>query len=189
MKNIAIFASGSGTNAENIISYFKDSKTVAIKLILCNKADAFVVQRAKNHNINCLVFNRNELNNTTKVIDALQENQIDFVVLSGFLLLMPQNIIQKYEGKIVNIHPALLPNYGGKGMYGDNVHKAVIEAGEKESGITIHYVNQFFDKGDNIFQAKVSVEPNDTPDTLAQKIHTLEYAHFPRIIEQTINTL
>ncbi len=187
MNNIAIFASGGGTNAENIISHFSGSKENNIELILCNKSDAFVIQRAKNHNIKSIVFNKEEFTNPSKVLDTLKKNNINFIVLAGFLWLMPKHIVEHYKGRIINIHPALLPAYGGKGMYGDNVHKAIIEAGEKKSGITIHQVNELFDDGDIIFQAEVEINNEDTPDTLAQKIHTLEYRHFPTIIEQTIN--
>ncbi len=189
MSNIAIFASGSGTNAENIISHFSESLEHSISLILCNNPDAYVIQRAANHNIKSVVFNRNEFFNSTEILDVLVENEIDFVVLAGFMWLMPKTIVEYYEGRIINIHPALLPAYGGKGMYGDNVHNAVIEAKEQKSGITIHQVNELFDDGDILFQADVNITTEDTPESLAQKIHELEYLHFPKIIEQTINKL
>ncbi len=189
MNNIAIFASGSGSNAEQIIKHFKDSKTTKVELILCNKPDAFVLQRAENHNIKSITFTKNELCQSSKVIDALTEHKIDYIVLAGFLLLMPANIVEKYNTKIINIHPALLPKFGGKGMYGENVHRAVIEAKESTSGITIHHVNQHFDEGDTIFQAEVAVCKEDTAETLAQKIHQLEHKYFPSIIEQQLEKL
>ena len=188
MKNrIAIFASGGGTNAEEIIRYFEKSKDAEVSLILSNKPDAFVLERAKNHNIPAYTFDREEFRREGSVIPVLEEHGITHVVLAGFLWLVPEDLVNRYEGKIVNIHPALLPKYGGKGMYGMNVHKAVIEAGEEESGISIHFVNPVYDEGNIIFQARCKVEPNDTPESLAQKIHALEYAHYPRVIEEVIN--
>lgn len=189
MSNIAIFASGSGTNAENIISYFQQHDDINVISILCNKPNAYVIERAINHDIEYLTFDKNDLYNSSKILDYLEKNKIDFIVLAGFLLLMPEDIVNVYSGRIINIHPALLPAYGGKGMYGDNVHKAVIEAKEKFSGITIHYVNPNFDEGDVIFQAQVEINQNDTPDSLSKKIHILEQAHFPNIIKQVIKSL
>lgn len=187
MTNIAIFASGSGTNAENIISHFKASKKVKIKILLSNKSTAFALERAKRNNIPTLVFSAEELRNTTIIDDVLESLDIDLIILAGFLALVPKRIVDKYQGAILNIHPALLPAYGGKGMYGDNVHKAVVAAGEKESGITIHQVNENFDDGDIIFQAKCSLSPQDSAESLAAKIHELEQEHFPSVIEQFID--
>lgn len=186
MKNIAIFASGSGSNAENIIRYFAQKPEICVKSVYCNVPDAYVLERAKKYHIPATVFTRQELKDPTHVLKQLQEEDTDFIVLAGFLWLMPACITEAYPNRIVNIHPALLPAYGGKGMYGHHVHEAVIAAGEKESGITIHYVNNHYDEGTTIFQAKCPVYPDDTPETLAARVHELEYAHFPRVIEETI---
>lgn len=186
MKKIAIFASGSGSNAENIIRYFAQKPEICIKKIYCNVPDAYVLERAKKYNIPTVVFNREEFRNPEKILRQLQQEEIDFIVLAGFLWLIPACFTTAYPNRIVNIHPALLPAYGGKGMYGHHVHEAVIAAGEKESGITIHYVNEHYDSGAIIFQAKCPVLPTDTPDTLAARVHELEYDHFPRVIEETI---
>ena len=186
MKKIAIFASGSGSNAENIIQYFAQKPQFCVKSVFCNVPDAYVLERAKKYRIPTFVFNREEFRNPDKVFRQLQEQEIDFIVLAGFLWLMPSFITAAWPNKIVNIHPALLPAYGGKGMYGHYVHEAVIAAGEKESGITIHYVNDHYDQGAIIFQAKCPVLPTDTPDDLAARIHELEYRYFPEIIEKTI---
>ena len=186
MKKIAIFASGSGSNAENIIQYFAQEPQFCVKSVFCNVPDAYVLERAKKYRIPTFVFNREEFRNPDKVFRQLQEQEIDFIVLAGFLWLMPSFITAAWPNKIVNIHPALLPAYGGKGMYGHYVHEAVIAAGEKESGITIHYVNDHYDQGAIIFQAKCPVLPTDTPDDLAARIHELEYRYFPEIIEKTI---
>ena len=183
MKKIAIFASGSGTNAENISNYFSTNQNIEIQLILTNKKSAYVVERAKKLNIKTVVFNRDDLYKNNFVINILQKNNIDLIVLAGFLWLIPNNLINAYSNKIINIHPALLPKYGGKGMYGDKVHKAVIENNEQESGITIHLVNEKYDEGKIIEQVKCKVEIIDTADTLAQKIHKLEYKYFPKVIE------
>ncbi len=186
MKKIAIFASGSGSNAENIVEYFNQNPEICVKMILCNVPDAYVLERAQKHNLPAIIFNREELRNPEKILRRLQQEEIDFIVLAGFLWLMPNCIVAAFPNRIVNIHPALLPAYGGKGMYGHHVHEAVIAAGEKESGITIHYVNNHYDEGSPIFQAKCPVLPDDTPDDLAARVHELEYAHFPRVIEETI---
>lgn len=184
--NVAIFASGSGTNAENIIKYFNANNQVKINLVLCNKENAGVFDRAKNLNIETYYFNREMLKNGS-VLEKLQSTQTDFIVLAGFLWLMPKDIIAAFPQKIVNIHPALLPKYGGKGMYGDNVHKAVVENKEKESGITIHYVNEEYDKGDVIFQAKCKVLTHDAYEDVANKVHALEYEHFPKVIASLLS--
>ncbi len=186
MKKIAIFASGSGSNAENIIQYFAQKPQFCVKSVFCNVPDAYVLERAKKYRIPSFVFNREEFRNPDKEFRQLQEQEIDFIVLAGFLWLMPSFITAAWPNKIVNIHPALLPAYGGKGMYGHHVHEAVIAAGEKESGITIHYVNDHYDQGAIIFQAKCPVLPTDTPDDLAARVHELEYRYFPQIIEETI---
>ena len=186
MKKIAIFASGSGSNAENIIQYFAQKPQFCVKSVFCNVPDAYVLERAKKYRIPSFVFNREEFRNPDKVFRQLQEQEIDFIVLAGFLWLMPSFITAAWPNKIVNIHPALLPAYGGKGMYGHHVHEAVIAAGEKESGITIHYVNDHYDQGAIIFQAKCPVLPTDTPDDLAARVHALEYRYFPQIIAETI---
>ncbi len=188
MTNIAIFASGSGTNAENIINYFKNDNNINVSLILSNNKDAFVIERAKKFNIPFYIFSKNNLK-SNNVLDKLSEYNINFIVLAGFLLLIPENIVSKFNNRIVNIHPALLPNYGGKGMFGMNVHNAVIKNGEKESGITIHFVNNNYDDGDIIFQKKCKISIDDTPDDLAQKIHQLEYKYFPVVIKETIKKI
>lgn len=184
MKNLAIFASGSGSNAENIIRYFAEKPGFRVKKVYCNVPDAYVLERAKKYNVPTQVFNRAEFRNPDIILRQLQEEGTDFIILAGFLWLVPACITSAYPNRIVNIHPALLPAYGGKGMYGHHVHEAVLAAGEKESGITIHYVNEHYDSGDIIFQATCPVLPDDTPDTLAARVHELEYAHFPRVIEE-----
>lgn len=186
MKNIAIFASGSGTNAENIITYFSTKNSAKVVLVLSNKRDAFVLERATRLNVPSYFFDRDEFYKTGSVLQKLISNKIDFIVLAGFLWLVPENILKQYNRRIVNIHPALLPRYGGMGMYGNNVHNTVISNGEKETGITIHFVNESYDEGDIIFQARCKVDPSDTADTLARKVHLLEYQHYPRIIEELI---
>jgi phosphoribosylglycinamide formyltransferase-1 len=189
MKRIAIFASGSGTNAENIIEYFSKIPDITVEIVLSNKKDAFVLQRAARFGVDTYVFTKKDLNETTKVENELQRRQIDLIVLAGFLLLIPKKIINLYPKRIINIHPALLPKYGGKGMYGENVHKAVLKNQEKFSGITIHYVNEKYDDGDIIFQAKCSVNQGDTADLLAEKIHKLEYENYPEIIHKILKKL
>lgn len=186
MKRIAIFASGSGTNAEKIMQFFKDHPEAMVGLVLSNKKDARVLERAARFNVPTRVFNRQELYETNNILDLLKEKNIDLIVLAGFLWLVPDNLIEFFPDRIINIHPALLPKYGGKGMYGARVHEAVIAAGDKESGITIHYVNPRYDEGKIIFQAKCKVEPGDNPDSLASKIHQLEYEYFPKVIENLI---
>ncbi len=187
MKNIAIFASGSGTNAENIIQFFKNKENIEVKLILSNKKDAYVIKRAENHNIPVILFNKDTLYNSNDLLIILNEFNIDLIVLAGFLWLMPQNLIKAYPDKIINIHPALLPKYGGKGMYGRYVHEAVLKNKDIESGITIHYVNEIYDEGIIIFQAKCPVYNTDTPEILAKRIHKLEYEYFPKVIEELLS--
>lgn len=184
--HIAIFASGSGTNAENIVKYFRSNKNIIVKLILCNNPDAFVITRAKNLSVESIVFNKKDFTESEKVINILKENNISWIILAGFLWLLPKNIVEVFSGRIINIHPALLPKYGGKGMYGMHVHNAVLNNKEKESGITIHYVNNEYDRGEIIFQAKCPVDQCDTPETLAKKVHQLEYSFFPRVVEEEI---
>ncbi|MEI6047564.1 MAG: phosphoribosylglycinamide formyltransferase [Bacteroidota bacterium] len=186
MRNIAIFASGSGTNAENIIQYFSNRNTAKVSLVLSNKRQALVLKRAEALKIRTVFFEYKEFYVTGKVLRYLALYKIDFIVLAGFLWLVPESIIEQYPERIINIHPALLPRYGGKGMYGDVVHKAVIENHDAESGITIHRVNKLYDKGDIIFQERCKVDPSDTADSLAAKVHALEYAHYPKIIEDLV---
>ena len=186
MKNLAIFASGSGSNAENIIRYFAEKPGFRVKKVYCNVPDAYVLERAKKYNVPTQVFNRAEFRNPDIILRQLQEEGTDFIILAGFLWLVPPCITAAYPNRIVNIHPALLPAYGGKGMYGHHVHEAVLAAGEQQSGITIHYVNDRYDSGDIIFQATCPVLPDDTPDTLAARVHELEYRHFPRVIEEVL---
>ena len=181
---IALFASGSGSNAENIVHYFSNNPYFVFPLIISNKADAFVHTRAKNLNIPSFTFSRDDFSNGEKIVSLLKEYNIDCIVLAGFLLKIPQTLTLAYPQKIINIHPALLPKHGGKGMYGMRVHEAVAEAGDSESGITIHYVNSNYDEGSIIFQSTCPVSPTDTPDTIAEKVHKLEYEYFPKVIEQ-----
>lgn len=187
-KRIAIFASGSGSNAENIYDYFKDNDAVEISLILTNNATAKVIERASRLKIDCEIFDREAFYQTSKIVDLLKNKQIDLIVLAGFLWLIPEQMVKAFPDKIINIHPALLPKYGGKGMFGDKVHESVIANNEKESGITIHFVNEKYDEGNVIFQAKCEVLPTDKASDLAQKIHALEYQHFPCVIEKLLFT-
>ena len=181
-SKIAILASGSGSNAENIIQYFAKSPNFEFPLIISNKSDAFVHQRAKNLAIPSFTFSRDEFILGDNILSVLKDNMIDYIVLAGFLLKVPEVLIDAFPNKIINIHPALLPKFGGKGMYGSRVHDAVAQAKETESGITIHYVNAHYDEGNIIFQAKCTVLPTDTADDIANKVHALEYEHFPKVI-------
>ena len=187
MKKIAIFASGSGSNAENIINYFKNDTENVVKIVFCNKPDAYVLERAKRLSVPTFVFGREEFSRSDLVLNELKRLDIDLIVLAGFLWKVPDAIIDAYPDRVINIHPALLPSYGGKGMYGMKVHEAVIAAGEKESGITIHYIDEHYDKGTVIFQARCDISQADDAESLAQKIHALEYEYFPKVIEETIN--
>jgi len=189
MKKVAIFASGNGTNAERIMEYFSANKNVEISLVLTNNPKAGVLKRAKKFDVACLVFSREDLYKSDKVLEVLSNNQIHFVVLAGFLWLIPASVLKAYPNKIINIHPALLPKYGGKGMFGHRVHESVIANNESLSGITIHYVNEQYDEGDIIFQATCEIIDKDTPDSLASKIHELEYAHFPVVIEKLLEAV
>ncbi len=189
MTKIGILASGSGTNAEKIINYFSETSVARVVLLISDNPDAYALVRARDRGVPTAVFTRPEFAEGGKPLAALRSAGVDYIVLAGFLRLIPENIIEAYPDRIVNIHPALLPKYGGKGMYGDRVHKAVIEAGEKESGITIHKVNAHYDEGAVIAQYRVGVAPDDTPETLAQKIHALEHRYFPAVIEKDIKNL
>lgn len=182
-KQIVIFASGNGTNAENIIKHFQLSKLAEVVLVLSNKENAFVLERAKNLNIKSMFFTKAELSSEKGVLKVLKNINPDLIVLAGFLLKFPEIIIKEFSNKIINIHPALLPKYGGKGMFGDAVHQAVIKNKDQESGISIHYVNENYDEGAIISQKKVRLVNSDTPETVAEKIHKLEYEWFPKIIE------
>lgn len=186
-KKIAILASGSGTNAENIIRYFSEKGSDCVSLVLTNRQNAFVLERAKGLNVPCAYFGKSDWENGEAIISMLQEYHIDFVVLAGFLARVPDNILHAYPNKMINIHPSLLPKFGGKGMYGDRVHEAVIAAGEKESGITIHYTNEHYDEGGIICQQKCPVMSDDTPDSLAHRIHALEYEFYPKVIDELLN--
>ncbi|MCR5696190.1 MAG: phosphoribosylglycinamide formyltransferase [Marinilabiliaceae bacterium] len=186
MKYIAIFASGNGSNAENIANYFGSSNSIRVGAILCNNSNAYVVERAKNMGIPYFVFSKEQLNETGEVSAYLHSNNISFIVLAGFLWLLPQDITAKYDHRILNIHPSLLPKYGGKGMYGNKVHQAVIDAGDVVSGITIHRVNEYYDDGDIVCQKMCTVEPTDTAESLALKVHALEYEWYPKVIENEV---
>ncbi len=189
MKNIAIFASGTGTNAENIIKYFSTKNSARVILVLSNKSHAPVLERAAKFNIETGFFDRHQFYDTEEVVNLLLKKKTDLIVLAGFLWLVPDNILTLFRGRILNIHPALLPSYGGKGMYGDRVHKAVIAAGEEESGITVHYVNEVYDSGDIIFQARCKVYPDDDIHSLAERVHSLEYEHYPAVIERFVGEM
>jgi phosphoribosylglycinamide formyltransferase-1 len=185
MIKIVIFASGSGTNAENIIRYFQATKSASVEAVFTNKADAQVIQRAEKYQVPSQVFTKNDLE-TGKVLQEINAIQPDLIVLAGFLLKFPESIVAEYPDKIINIHPALLPKYGGKGMYGMHVHRAVVENKESKTGITIHYVNENYDEGNIIFQKEVTVLISDTPEVVAAKIHELEQDHFPVVIEKLL---
>jgi phosphoribosylglycinamide formyltransferase-1 len=185
MKKIVIFASGSGTNAENIIKHYKNSSIGTIVSVFTNNPSAYVIERAKNFLVPTEIFTKEELIES-KVLQKLNAIQPDLIVLAGFLLKLPESIVKTYTNKIINIHPALLPKYGGKGMYGMNVHKAVVENKEKETGITIHFVNENYDEGNIIFQKKVTVLITDTPEVVAEKIHELEQCYFPGVIDKLL---
>lgn len=186
---IAIFASGGGSNALQIIEHFKDHPFITVALIVCNKPGAGVLQHAAAYNIPTLLIEKEQFFRGNGYIDELKATGIDFIVLAGFLWKVPDNLVEAYSGRIINIHPALLPKYGGKGMYGTKVHEAVIDAGDKESGITIHYVDPLYDHGEVIFQTTCPVSSSDTADSLALKIHELEHRHFAPVIEDCINKL
>lgn len=186
MKRIAIFASGAGSNAEKILEYFSHSEKIKVALIVCNKPEAGVLTIAKQHGVEALLIDKELFFRGDNYIPQLQAYKIDWIILAGFLWKIPLPLIASWRGHILNIHPALLPAYGGKGMYGSRVHQAVIEAGEKQSGITIHQVDEQYDHGDTVFQATCQVLPNDTAATLSNRIHALEHEHYPRVIEEQI---
>ena len=185
-KKLAIFASGSGSNAENICNYFANHSDVKVVLICTNNLDAFIVKRAKKLNIPVTFITKTELDNFDALHKTLQNTKVDFIILAGFLLKLPSIMVKKYPNRILNIHPSLLPKYGGKGMYGNNVHKAVLANKETESGISIHFVNQNYDEGKLILQVKCSVSSNETLETLAAKIHQLEREYFPFAVEKVL---
>jgi phosphoribosylglycinamide formyltransferase-1 len=187
MKKIAIFASGAGSNAAKIIEHFRYNPEIKVSLIVCNKPGAGVLDIAGRAGIPTLLIEKENFFRGSAYLDELGEYGIDFIVLAGFLWKIPVALVKAYRGRIINIHPALLPKYGGKGMYGRFVHEAVVEAKETHTGITIHYVDEFYDHGQTIFQEKVEVSPDDTPEMVAQKVHRLEHEHFPRIIEAVVN--
>lgn len=186
MKQIVILASGSGSNAENIITYFNNNPNINVAAVLTNKKEAKVLERCDRLEVPAFYFNKAAFSKTGAVVDLLKGLNTDLVVLAGFLWKVPENMVDAFPKKIINIHPALLPKYGGKGMYGEKVHQAVKDNKETETGITIHYVNKNYDEGAIIFQAKTEVEPSDSPDQIAEKVHRLEYEHFPKIIEKLL---
>ena len=187
-KKIAVLASGSGTNAENIIRYFREKSSACVALVLTNRQNAFVLERSRGLEVPCFYFPKSDWENGEAILSVLREHDIDFVVLAGFLARVPDLILHAYPNKMINIHPSLLPKFGGKGMYGDRVHEAVIAAGEEESGITIHYTNEHYDEGAIICQVKCPVLPEDTPDDLAHRIHALEYDTYPKVIEKLLES-
>jgi phosphoribosylglycinamide formyltransferase 1 len=187
MTRIAIFASGAGSNAARIIEYFRNHEKTGVTLVVCNNPAAGVLSIAAKENIPSLLIEKEQFFHGDGYVPFLRSKNIDFIVLAGFLWKIPAAILAAYPASIINIHPALLPKYGGKGMFGLNVHAAVLQSGDKESGITIHYVDEHYDNGDIIFQEKCNVLPTDTPATLAEKVHTLEHQHFPRVIDQVVS--
>lgn len=188
-KRIAIFASGSGSNAQKIMEHFKKHNDAEVSIVLTNNPDAYVLQRADNFEIPSHIFDRNEFYKTNHVVNLLKSLEIDIIVLAGFLWLVPENLLKAFPNKIINIHPALLPKYGGKGMYGDNVHKAVLANGEDESGITIHFVNEHFDEGEIIQQARFKIEKGDDLEMIKFKGQQLEHAHFPKVVENLLKKM
>lgn len=188
-KRIAIFASGSGSNAQKIMEHFKRSDEAEIVLILVNNPEAYVLQRADNFEIPTHIFDRHEFYDTDNIVKMLKNLQVDLIVLAGFLWLVPKNLLLAFQNKIINIHPALLPKFGGKGMYGDNVHRAVLAAGEEESGITIHFVNENFDEGEIIHQSRFKIEPEDDLEMLKFKIQQLEHLHYPKVVENILKKI
>lgn len=189
MKRIAIFASGSGSNAENIAHFFKDDPEVEISLLLTNNPEAGVIKRARRLHIPVVVFDRKTFYESDRIEKLLVNQKIDLVVLAGFMMLIPPTLVSAFPNRMVNIHPALLPKYGGKGMYGHFVHEAVVAAGEKESGITIHFVNDMYDEGAVIFQASCEVTRYDSPDEVARKVQELEHRHFPEVVKELLKSL
>jgi len=188
-KRIAIFASGSGSNAQKIMEHFKKHPDAEVVIVLTNNPEAYVLQRADNFEIPSHIFDKHEFYKTDDVVRLLKNLQIDLIVLAGFLWLIPQNLLKAFPNKIINIHPALLPKFGGKGMYGDRVHQAVIEAGEEESGITIHYVNENFDEGETIHQSEFRIEEGDDIEMIKFKGQQLEHLHYPKVVEQVLKKI
>lgn len=186
MWNVTIFASGSGSNAENIFNYFKDSKLARVGLLITDNPKAFVIERCRRHSVPCLVLSKRLIDDTDFMLGVLRDFRTNFVVLAGYIKFVPGYIVAAFDQRIVNIHPSLLPKHGGKGMYGSRVHQSVLDSGDKESGITIHFIDNDYDRGSVIFQAKCPVLPDDTADSLAQRVHALEYEHYPKVIEDTI---
>jgi phosphoribosylglycinamide formyltransferase-1 len=182
-SNLAIFSSGSGTNAEEIMKYFNEHPTVRVKMLLSNNPQAYALERAKKFNVPARVFSKEQFRETNEVVDWLHEAGITHVILAGFMWLIPSRLIKAFPNSMVNIHPALLPKYGGKGMYGMKVHEAIKAAGERETGISIHLVNDNYDEGEVLAQKKVDIAPTDTPEDIANKVHQLEYMHYPAVIE------
>lgn len=190
MKKLALFASGAGSNAQKIIDHFSDSsKNAEVAVIVCNKPDAGVLQIAEKEKIATIIIEKEKFFRGDAYVPELNSFKIDLIVLAGFLWKIPKALIAAYPSRIINIHPALLPNYGGKGMYGNFVHEAVINAGDSESGITIHYVDEHYDNGDVIFQTKCKIDKEDSVESLGQKIHSLEHYHFPRIVEEVLKKI
>ena len=187
MKRIVIFASGSGTNAENLIKFFHNSDNASVIQVLTNNPHAKVLERAKNLKVSALSFNKIAFTQTNDVLNILKTSKPDLIVLAGFLWKFPEHILNAFPNKVINVHPALLPKYGGKGMYGMHVHEAVVSNKETETGITIHYVNEYYDEGATIFQAKCDVNSDDSAEDVAAKIHKLEMKHFPKVVEKLLN--
>jgi phosphoribosylglycinamide formyltransferase-1 len=185
-SHIALFASGSGTNAEEIFKYFKASKLIDVTVLLTNNSQAFALERAKNFNVPAYTFTRKQFNDAVYMLDLLTKHQATHIVLAGFLWLVPDYLIKAFPERIINIHPALLPKYGGKGMYGMSVHEAVKASAEKETGITIHEVNEHYDDGTILFQKKCKISKDDSPEDIANKVHQLEHKHYPKVIEKWI---
>lgn len=186
MVNIAIFVSGSGSNCENIIRYFQTNGQVNIALVVSNRADAYALTRAKNLNVPSVVLPKADFNNEEKVLKLMADHRIDFIVLAGFLLMIPDWLIAAYQRRMINLHPALLPKFGGRGMYGHHVHEAVRKANETETGMTVHWVSNVCDGGEIIAQFRTPITPDDTPDDIADKEHILEMEHFPQVIEAVL---
>lgn len=188
-KRIAIFASGSGSNAQKIMEHFKKHLDAEVVIVLTNNPEAYVLQRADNFEIPSHIFDKHEFYKTNNVVDLLKNLQIDLIVLAGFMWLIPQNLLKAFPNKIINIHPALLPKYGGKGMYGDRVHQAILDAHEEESGITIHFVNEHFDEGEIIHQSRFRIEPGDDLEMVKFKGQQLEHLHYPKVVEQLLKKM
>lgn len=186
MTNIAVFVSGNGTNCENIIKYFQDDNDINISLVISNRQDAYALKRAAKYGVTCKVLSKSEINDEHIILPILQKFSIDFIVLAGFMLIVPEFIINKYYNKVINIHPSLLPKFGGKGMYGHHVHEAVKAAGETETGITIHFVNNICDGGEIIAQFKINLTQYDSVEDIESKIHLLEQKHFPNVIKDVV---